>query len=276
MTMTDYKRVARAIQYINEHSTEQPDLEEIARAVHLSPYHFHRLFKEWAGVTPKNFLQYISLNHAKKLLAENRTIEDATFHTGLSSTSRLHDLFVNIEGMTPGEFKHGGQQLEIKYCFTESPFGYLMIGSTGKGICNLSFVSSEKEGREALQKTWYNANLIENKDEHIINVEKIFNVDWKDLDRIKLHIRGTDFQLKVWEALLNIPAGELATYSDIATRIGKPKASRAVGTALANNPVAYLIPCHRVIKKIGGFGEYRWGSIRKTAIIGWEAAKLTG
>lgn len=271
--MTDYKRIAKAIEYIEKNATEQPNLEEIAQAVHLSPYHFHRLFKDWAGVTPKNFLQYISLNHAKKMLNENRTIEDATFHTGLSSTSRLHDLFVNIEGMTPGEFKNGGKELKIKYYFTNSPFGRLMIASTGKGVCNLLFVSSDEQGRETLQNIWYSADLIEDKDDHIINVEKIFNSDWKDLDRIKLHISGSDFQIRVWETLLKIPTGKLLTYSEIAESIDNPKASRAVGTALAKNPVAYLIPCHRVIKKVGEFGEYQWGNIRKIAIIGWELSK---
>lgn len=271
--MIDYQRVAKAIHYIKEHSDDQPELDEIAKAVHLSPYHFHRIFKDWAGVTPKSFLQYISLSNAKKLLQDNQSIERATFLTGLSSTSRLHDLFVNIEGMTPGEFKNGGKGLKIRYQFAESPFGNLLIASTGKGICNLIFVDSEKKGLNELKQNWYKAALEESKDEHITSAQKVFTGDWENPDKIKLHIRGTDFQLKVWEALLKIPAGKLATYSGIAGRIGNPKASRAVGTALANNPVAYLIPCHRVIKKAGGIGEYRWGSTRKTAIIGWEVAK---
>lgn len=273
--MIDYKRVAQAITYINEHSTEQPNLDDIAEAVHLSPYHFHRMFKEWAGVTPKAFLQYISLEHAKKLLNENQTIEEASFHTGLSSTSRLHDLFVNIEGMTPGEFKNEGQSLGICYHFIESPFGNMLVASTGKGICNLLFVENKDEGIAKLNQTWPSANITEGKDEHIKNLEKIFNSGWEDLDKIKLHLQGTDFQLKVWEALLKIPSGKLASYSDVAEQIGNPRASRAVGTALANNPIAYLIPCHRVIKKVGGIGEYRWGSTRKTALIGWEAAQVS-
>ncbi len=270
---TDYKRVARAINYINEHSKEQPSLDEIAAAVHLSPYHFHRMFKEWAGVTPKEFLQFISLNYAKKLLEDNQTIEEATFHTGLSSTSRLHDLFVNIEGMTPGEFKNGGEELKIKYHFAESPFGNILTASTGKGICNLLFAENKKEAIQKLETDWPNAGIIEAKDDHITNLENVFANDWENLDKIKLHIKGTDFQLKVWEALLKIPAGKLATYSDVAGQIGNPKASRAVGTALARNPIAYLIPCHRIIKKVGGIGEYRWGDTRKKAIIGWEAAQ---
>lgn len=272
---TDYKRVARAINYINEHSKEQPGLDEIAASVHLSPYHFHRMFKEWAGVTPKEFLQFISLSHAKKLLKDNQTIEEATFHTGLSSTSRLHDLFVNIEGMTPGEFKNGGQALKIKYHFEESPFGDILMASTGKGISNLLFAENKKEALRELENSWPNADIAGGKDDHMKKLEKVFVRDWQNLDKIKLHIQGTDFQLKVWEALLKIPTGGLATYSDIANQIGNPKASRAVGAAIGRNPVAYLIPCHRVIKKVGGIGEYRWGDIRKKALIGWEAAQLS-
>lgn len=273
--MIDYQRVAKAITYIREHATEQPPLDDVAEAVHLSPYHFHRMFKEWAGVTPKEFLQYISLSHAKELLNENQTIEEATFHTGLSSSSRLHDLFVNIEGMTPGEFKKQGESLGIRYHFSESPFGNVLIASTGKGICRLNFVEEEDESLRELKDSWPNATIIKGKDKHTQNMERIFANDWENPDEIKLHIHGTDFQLKVWEALLKIPSGQLASYSDVAQDIGNPKASRAVGSALANNPVAYLIPCHRVIKKVGGIGEYRWGSTRKTAIIGWEAAQGT-
>lgn len=273
--MTDYlnyERVARAIAYIKVHSTEQPNLEDIADAVHLSPYHFHRVFREWAGVTPKEFLQYISLIHAKKLLERNQTLEETAFHTGLSGTGRLHDLFVNIEGMTPGEFKDGGRDLNIRFHFGESPFGATLIASTGKGICNLFFADHKEEAFRELKENWPNADFLEGKDRHIENLKKIFSDDWDDLDKIRLHLRATDFQLKVWEALLKIPAGKLVTYSDIAAEIGNPNASRAVGSAVGKNPVGYLIPCHRLIKKVGGIGEYRWGSTRKTAMIGWEAA----
>ncbi len=273
--MIDYKRVASAINYINEHSSQQPELKEIAEAVHLSPYHFHRMFKEWAGVTPKDFLQYISLNHAKKLLAKNQTLEETTYHTGLSSTSRLHDLFVNIEGMTPGEYKNGGRDLEIRYHLSDSPFGKILIASTPKGICNVLFVDDSDDALKQLKKNWPNADISEGTNKQIENLERIFSDEWSDLDQIKLHIQGTEFQLKVWEALLKIPAGKLVTYFDVAIQIGNPKASRAVGSAIARNPIAYLIPCHRVIKKVGGIGEYRWGSTRKTAIIGWEAAQIS-
>lgn len=273
--MADYQRIAKAITYIKEHSAEQPSLDEIAKAVHLSPYHFHRMFKKWAGVTPKEFLKYISLDQAKNLLGKNQTLEEVTFRTGLSSTSRLHDLFVNIEGMTPGEYKNGGRELQILYSFDESPFGMAMIASTNKGICSFTFVDSENEGIRDLKKTWFNADIKEGTNKHIKNLEKVFSHTGRRPDDIKLHIKGTNFQLKVWEALLKIPSGALATYSDIAARIDHPKSSRAVGTALSRNPVAYLIPCHRVIRKVGGIGEYRWGSTRKRAIIGWESAQAT-
>lgn len=269
--MIDYQRIAKAITFIKEHSTEQPNLDDIAGAVHLSPYHFHRLFKKWAGVTPKAFLQYISLDHAKELLQQNQTIEEASFHTGFSSSSRLHDLFVNIEGMTPGEFKNGGRELEISYSFTQSPFGEVLIASTEKGICNLLFVDDKNSGLKKMQNLWSQAAIIENKNQHIEKLRNNFS-DWQNIEKIKLHIRGTDFQLKVWEALLKIPAGKLATYSDVAGQINNPKAARAVGMAIGRNPVGYLIPCHRVIKKTGDIGEYQWGSTRKTAIIGWESA----
>lgn len=271
--MIDYQRIARAIQYIKEHSAEQPNLDDIAKAIHLSPYHFHRLFREWAGVTPKDFLRFISLTHAKKMLKKYQTIEEATFHTGLSSTSRLHDLFVNMVGMTPGEFKNGGRGLNIEYHFSTTRFGNILIASTGKGICNLIFSDDKKTDLEHLRKTWYNAVVAEGTDSHIENLKKIFNRDWSDLEEIKLHIRGSEFQLKVWEALLRIPFGKLTSYSEIAKEIDNPKAFRAVGSAIGNNPVAYLIPCHRVIKKAGVLGQYRWGTTRKTAIIGWEAAQ---
>lgn len=270
--MIDYNRVAKAIRYINEHATEQPNLDDIAEAVHLSPYHFHRMFKEWAGVTPKEFLQYLSLNHAKELLEKDETIEETTFQTGLSSSSRLHDLFIKIEGMTPGEYKNRGEALDINYHFSESLFGSILVASTGKGICNLSFVGDKQQALQELNECWPNATITEGKDDHINDLEKLLTNNWKDLDEIKLHIRGTEFQLKVWEALLKIPMGQLATYSEVAQAIDNPNASRAVGSALANNPVAYLIPCHRVIRKVGRIGEYRWGNTRKQAIIGWESA----
>jgi AraC family transcriptional regulator of adaptative response/methylated-DNA-[protein]-cysteine methyltransferase len=224
-------------------------------------------------VSPKKFLQYISLDHAKKLLASQATLFDTAFETGLSGTSRLHDLFISIEGMTPGEYKNGGENLSINYSYAESPFGNIMVASTEKGICHIAFANSEAEGLIELQKAFPNAAYKQVVDMIQQNALYIFKHDWSKLDEIKLHLKGTDFQLKVWETLLKIPAGKLSTYGNIANQLKQPTASRAVGSAVGDNPVAFLIPCHRVIQSTGEFGQYHWGSNRKTAIIGWEAAQ---
>jgi AraC family transcriptional regulator of adaptative response/methylated-DNA-[protein]-cysteine methyltransferase len=248
-------------------------LDEIAEKVHLSPFHFQRIFTDWAGVSPKKFLQYISIDHAKKLLSEQATLFDTAFETGLSGTSRLHDLFVNIEGMTPGEYKNGGENLAINYSYAESPFGNIMVASTPKGICHIAFADSEAEGLATLQKIFPNATYKSMVDMIQQNALYIFKHDWSKLNEIKLHLKGTDFQIKVWETLLKIPVGKLSTYGNIASSMGQPTASRAVGSAVGDNPVAFLIPCHRVIQSTGEFGQYHWGSNRKTAMIGWEAAQ---
>src|SRR6266536_2153824 len=243
--MTDYQRIEKAIHYIKENFQQQPELDDVAKSVYLSPYHFQRVFKEWAGVSPKKFLQYISVEHAKNLLKQNLSVSDATFETGLSSPGRLHDLFISIEGMTPGEYKNGGENLEINYSYAETPFGDIIIASTQKGICHIAFMQDDTD-------------------------------ELNNLSKIKLHLKATPFQLKVWQALLNIPLGGVSTYSNLAKNIQLPNGSRAVGTACGSNPVAYLIPCHRVIKSTGLIGEYHWGSTRKTAILGWEAAHAFG
>ena len=270
--MTDYERIKKAIEFIQSNFQQQPDLDAVAKEVYLSPFHFQRLFKDWAGVSPKKFLQYISLQHAKKLL-QHHTVTDAAYETGLSGSSRLHDLFISIEGMTPGEFKNGGEQLQINYSFAETPFGNIIVASTTKGICHLAFADDEKEALQQLQLQFPNAQFRQVVDTIQQNALFIFTQDWKDLSKIKLHLKGTPFQIKVWEALLKIPMGDVSTYSGIANSINNPNASRAVGTAIGDNPVAFLIPCHRVIRSTGDFGQYHWGSIRKTAMIGWEAAK---
>lgn len=271
----NYTRIANAIEYIKSNFQQQPDLDEVAEKVHLSPFHFQRLFTEWAGTSPKKFLQYISLEHAKKILQLNHsTLLDAATETGLSGTSRLHDLFVNIEGMTPGEYKNGGQDLSINYSFAESPFGNLLVASTYKGICSMTFYEDEIEALKELQSKFPNASLHNKLDMLQQNALFIFQHDWSKLNTIKLHLKGTPFQLKVWETLLKIPMGKLATYGTIAEHIGNPKASRAVGTAIGSNPVAFLIPCHRVIQSSGLVGGYMWGPTRKTAIIGWEGAQV--
>ena len=270
--MTDYERIKKAIEFIQSNFQQQPDLDAVAKEVYLSPFHFQRLFKDWAGVSPKKFLQYISLQHAKKLLHQH-TVTDTAYETGLSGSSRLHDLFISIEGMTPGEYKNGGEQLQINYSFAETPFGNIIVASTTKGICHLAFADDEKDALQQLQLQFPNAQFRQVVDTIQQNALFIFTQDWKDLSKIKLHLKGTAFQIKVWEALLKIPMGDVSTYSGIADTINNPNASRAVGTAIGDNPVAFLIPCHRVIRSTGDFGQYHWGSIRKTAMIGWEAAK---
>jgi AraC family transcriptional regulator of adaptative response/methylated-DNA-[protein]-cysteine methyltransferase len=249
-------------------------LEEVAENIHLSPYHFQRLFTDWAGVSPKKFLQYITVEYAKKMLKEEKaTLFDAAFEAGLSGTGRLHDLFINIEGMTPGEYKNGGQHLSINYSFAESPFGNILVASTSRGICYMSFADDEMQALQGLQNRFPNASYRQMVDLLQQNVLYIFTHDWSKLHQIKLHLKGTEFQLKVWEALLKIPMGRLSTYGSIARQIEMPRASRAVGSAVGDNPVAFLIPCHRVIQSTGVFGQYHWGNIRKTAMIGWEAAQ---
>lgn len=271
----NYNRIADAIDYIKANFKEQPNLDEVAEKVHLSPFHFQRLFSDWAGTSPKKFLQYTSLEHAKKLLKENQaTISETAYETGLSGTSRLHDLFVNIEGMTPAEYKNGGKNLEINYSFAESPFGNIIVASTQKGVCFMAFAEDEAIGFNDLKHKFPNAAFTRKLDLAQQNALFIFQNDWSKLSEIKLHLKGTDFQLKVWETLLKIPMGQLSTYGTIAHQIQKPNASRAVGTAIGSNPVAFLIPCHRVIQSSGVFGGYMWGNTRKTAIIGWEGAQV--
>lgn len=271
----NYVRIAEAIDFIKNNFKAQPNLDEVAEKVHLSPFHFQRLFSEWAGTSPKKFLQYITVEHAKKLLKESQTsLFEAANETGLSGTSRLHDLFVNIEGMTPAEYKNGGKNLEINFSFAESPFGNLLVASTTKGICHMAFYENEQIGLQTIQGHFPQATFQRKLDILQQNALFIFQNDWSKLKQIKLHLKGTDFQLKVWETLLKIPMGQLTTYGTVAQKIDKPSASRAVGTAIGSNPVAFLIPCHRIIQSSGNLGGYIWGTTRKTAIIGWESAKL--
>lgn len=270
----NYNRIAEAINYLQLNFKSQPNLDEMAQKIHLSPFHFQRLFTEWAGVSPKKFLQYISVEHAKSILKNKQaTLFDAAYETGLSGTGRLHDLFIKIEGMTPGEFKNGGENLFINYSYAESPFGDILVASTPKGICYMAFAENEKQALTDLQTHFPNAQFKQMVDLIQQNALYVFTHDWSKLHQIKLHLKGTDFQLKVWETLLKIPLGQLSTYGSIAGKINNPNASRAVGTAIGSNPVAFLIPCHRVIQSTGTFGSYMWGTTRKTAIIGWEAAK---
>ncbi|AXF84518.1 Bifunctional transcriptional activator/DNA repair enzyme Ada [Ephemeroptericola cinctiostellae] len=272
---THFDRVADAIAFIQAKLHDQPSLDAIAEHVGLSPYHFQRIFSEWAGTSPKKFLQFLSISYAKKLLKQPHTsIQDAAFETGLSGASRLHDLFIHIEGMTPGEYRNGGEGLTIHYSFARTLFGPLLVASTAKGICHMAFCTNEKAALTGLKHEFPNAHYLLMLDEFQQNALLIFNYTWHELHPIKLHLKGTSFQLKVWASLLNIPLGELASYGELAARIGQPKAARAVGSAIAHNPIAYLIPCHRVIQATGTLGNYRWEASRKAAMIGWELAHV--
>lgn len=270
----DYLRIEKAIHFICDNFTAQPSLDEIAAAVNMSAFHFQKMFQQWAGISPKKFVQYMSLEHAKGLLKARKSLSEVAFNTGLSGTSRLHDLFVSIEGMTPGEFKNGGVALPIYYAFASSPFGALIVAATDKGVCHLSFEAEPKRALAFLQQRFPNASLQHKLTQHQQNALQLFQQDWGQLEQIKLHLHGTQFQLKVWESLLKIPLGGLNTYRDIAQALDNPKAYRAVGSAIGRNPIAFIIPCHRVIQNSGQIGGYAWGTVKKRAIIGWESAKL--
>ncbi|NIJ44575.1 AraC family transcriptional regulator of adaptative response/methylated-DNA-[protein]-cysteine methyltransferase [Wenyingzhuangia heitensis] len=274
MEQTHYHSIAKAITYLQKNATTQPSLDELAKAVNISPFHLQKIFTEWAGVSPKKFLQYISIQHAKQLLlAPKQTLFTTAHQIGLSSTSRLHDLFVNIEGMTPGEYKNNGQNLTIYYKHYPTLFGTILIANTVKGICSISFIDEPKDAIKKLKTTFSNASYLDKEHPLQIKALQVFNTLEKQNSPLLLHLKGTPFQLKVWEALLTIPVGKLETYGNIAHQINSPKASRAVGTAIGNNPIAFLIPCHRVIRASGIIGNYMWGTIRKSAIIGWESSK---
>lgn len=271
----NYARIAAAIAHIQADYQQQPSLDELAERVHLSPFHFQRLFTEWAGTSPKQFLQYTSLAHARQLLREDQaSLLDTAYATGLSGTGRLHDLFVKIEGMTPAEYKHGGRALQIRYRFAESPFGQVLVAATPKGVCHMAFCEADEAAALAVLRGHFpEADIVAGEDPAQERALRIFTQGDGDLAQVRLHLKGTDFQLKVWEALLRIPAGGLSTYGAVAQRIQQPSAARAVGTAIGSNPVAYLIPCHRVIQASGVLGGYMWGPVRKAAIIGWEGAQ---
>jgi AraC family transcriptional regulator of adaptative response/methylated-DNA-[protein]-cysteine methyltransferase len=274
---TDYGRIEAAIHYLEENFQAQPTLAEIASHVGLSEFHFQRLFSRWAGTSPKRFLQYLTIQHAKKLLAESQSILDATYEAGLSSPSRLHDLFVTHEAITPGEFKQKGAGLTIQYGFHDSPFGECSIALTERGICGLQFVADgdHEAALAELKASWPQAEFIADDKATRPYINPIFNLnDVAERPSLPLYLKGTNFQIQVWQALLKIPAGTAVSYGTVAQMIGNPKAARAVGSATGSNPIGYLIPCHRVIRQAGGLGDYRWGSSRKKAILGWEAARF--
>ena len=272
----DYRRVEDAIVYLEKHYREQPSLEETAGSVHLSEYHFQRLFTRWVGISPKRFLQYLTKEHAKELLEESESVLDTAYATGLSGPGRLHDLFVTCEAVTPGDYKNRGEDLEISYGFHPSPFGECLLALTDKGICSLIFVEEEdrKEALAELKKRWAKARLREDPERTAPVVEQIFRrLDGGESEPLSLYLEGTNFQIKVWEALLRIPSGRVVSYEDLAVSVGMPKAARAVSNAVARNPLPVIIPCHRVIRKMGDFGGYRWGTARKKALLGWEAVQ---
>jgi AraC family transcriptional regulator of adaptative response/methylated-DNA-[protein]-cysteine methyltransferase len=272
--MDQYNTISKVLSFIQEHYCEQPSLESSAEQVELSPFHLQRIFTEWAGVSPKKFLQYLSIEHAKELLQKN-SILDTTYKIGLSGTSRLHDLFMTIEGMTPGEYKNGGAGLTIYYSLKKSLFGNYLVASTTVGVCNILFYDTTGQSAiDDLHKRWSGAQLIHKETDIHRVVQQFFNHESQTEGKIKLHLKGTPFQLKVWEALLRIPEGQLTSYGSIAEVIAKPTAQRAVGSAIGDNPVAYLIPCHRVIKNNGVIGNFGWGIPRKLAMIGWEGANI--
>ncbi len=271
----DYKRIERAIEYIESNFRRQPTLEQMAQSVHLSKFHFNRIFKRWVGISPNRFLQFLTLDYTKEQLAISRSLLATALSAGLSGPSRLHDLFVTFEAMTPGQFKQMGHGLKITYGVCHSPFGDVLIATTHRGICRINFVDNGERANviRQLHEAWPKAEFAEATDRMDSVAERIFGHHNTDASEpLHLHVKGTNFQVNVWQALLAIPSGRLVSYQDIATGIDKPKAVRAVASAVAVNPIAYLIPCHRVIAKSGRIHKYRWGTVRKKAIIGWEAA----
>jgi AraC family transcriptional regulator, regulatory protein of adaptative response / methylated-DNA-[protein]-cysteine methyltransferase len=273
----DYERVEKAIKYIEDNFHTQPTLKQIAEHIFLSEYHFQRLFSRWVGISPKRFLQFLTKEYAKELLENSRNILDVTYAAGLSSPGRLHDLFVTCEAVTPGEFKAKGEGLTITYGFHLSPFGECLLAATQRGLCGFYFVKNgDRNGTfSELTDSWKNANLVENPKALGDLIAQIFSPAFAGKS-VPLHLilSGTNFQIKVWEALIKIPFGSVVTYEDVAVQIGLPKATRAVGTAVGKNPISYIIPCHRVIRKTADFGNYGSGPARKKAILGWEAAQI--
>ena len=274
----DYLRIEQAILYLENHYRDQPALEEVAENLGLSEYHFQRLLTRWAGVSPKRFLQFLTKEGAKELLDRSENLLDTTHQVGLSSLGRLHDLFVTAEAVSPGEYKSRGAGVTIRYGLHPTPFGKCLIATTERGICHLSFVqTTEGEAIDQLISDWKQARMIEDYKSTVPLIEPIFDLRNSHRGKpLNVHLRGTNFQLKVWEALLQIPLGEVTTYAGIASRIGNPRATRAVGTAVGHNPIAVLIPCHRVIRKVGDFGNYRYGALRKKALLAREFVSLQG
>jgi len=274
--VNDYERIARVIRYLDERHTEQPDLSVLSRHVGLSPFHFHRLFTAWAGITPKDFLQCLTQSHARELLRQGKSILDTAMDTGLSGPGRLHDLCVNLEAASPGELKSGGEGWTIEAGVANSPFGRCVVGQSPRGICHFSFVDpgNLNSALAALQADWPNARLHRDDSMATRLSGRIFERSRPALAQTPLRVLvyGTVFQVRVWQALLKIPSGTLVSYGNLAAALDQPAAARAVGSAVGQNSLAYLIPCHRVIRETGIIGDYRWGSVRKRALVAWENA----
>ena len=272
-TSRDYQRVAQAIEFIQQNAEQQPGLAQLAEHLGVSPFHLQRLFKRWVGVSPKQFLQEVTLFRARELLAQNRSILDASLAVGLSGPSRLHDHFVAIEAVTPGEFKSGGAGLTIGWGLADSVFGPIFLAVAPKGICQLAFVDEDWEYEFArLKSSWPSAMLKRDDAQAASLAAKMFDAS-RPANRYSLWVKGTNFQLQVWRALLAVPQGKVIHYQALATHLGRQDATRAVANAVAANPIGYLIPCHRVLRKSGHLGGYRWGPTRKNVMLGWEAAK---
>ena len=270
---SDYERIAKAIGFLHQNARNQPGLDDVASAVGLSSYHFQRLFRRWVGITPKRFLQYLTVAHAKQLLANSSVLETA-MDVGLSSQSRLYDHFVALEATTPGEFKRAGQGLDIHYGISSSPFGNAFIAATERGVCCLSFIDEQNpaDNMDSLRKKWPKADLKENSGRIETLGGAIFNPSPNASADLALMVQGSNFQIKVWEFLLRISPGRLCSYGQVAAAVGHPSASRAVANAIGANPIAYLIPCHRIIRGTGILGGYRWGIERKQSMLAWESA----
>lgn len=273
----NYQRIEQAIKYLEDNFQRQPELDEVAEKVHLSPFHFQRIFTDWAGISPKRFLQFLTVDFLKSKLQESRNIVEAAESAGLSSQSRVYDLFTTLEAVTPQEYKLKGSGIQVEYGFHETPFGTCLLGITQRGICWLSFVKTDGDLRtelESMKEHWHNSVFHQNQELTSAFVQQIFS-ESPSGKKLHLLVKGTNFQVKVWEALLRLPMGSVTTYQGIAEQIQNPKAMQAVGSAVGSNHIAYLIPCHRVIRKDGVLGEYRWSASRKKSIIGWEMAKAS-
>ena len=277
-TDTDYTMVRDTLEFISDNWREQPSLDDISAQAGLSPGHLQRVFKRWAGISPKEFLQAITLDHARGLLRESASILDASYEVGLSGPGRLHDLFVTHEGMSPGIYKAKGAGLEILYGFHPSPFGHALVMITDQGLAGLAFADEggERDALDDMRSRWPQARYVEDSAATAAYAARIFNPGrWEPDTPLKVVFIGTDFEIRVWETLLRIPLGKATTYSDIASHLGNPKASRAVGTAVGKNPVSFVVPCHRVLGKTGNLCGYHWGLTRKKAILGWEAGLVS-